>query len=108
MAIASAVEVNSTSFELDTCCQGGDMLDWTSDNGIREDVFLQRIEALSTLGYSVLLSNYRRYFKLAAYLSTFTQEPIVIAMGVPSLKVAPTVSLGVLFECNEPTNECYM
>lgn len=67
--------------------QGGDMLDWTSDNGIREDVFVQRIEALSTLGYSVLLSNYGRYFKLAAYLSTFTKEPIVIAMGVPSLKV---------------------
>lgn len=67
--------------------QGGDMLDWTSDNGIQEDVFLQRIEALSTMGYSVLLSNYRRYFKLAAYLSTFTHESIVIAMGAPSLKV---------------------
>jgi hypothetical protein len=69
--------------------QGGDMLDWTSDNGIQEDVFLQRIEALSTMGYSVLLSNYRRYFKLAAYLSTFTHESIVIAMGAPSLQVNP-------------------
>jgi hypothetical protein len=65
------------------------MLDWTSDNGIQEDVFLQRIEALSTMGYSVLLSNYRRYFKLAAYLSTFTHESIVIAMGAPSLQVGP-------------------
>ena len=33
-----------------------------------------------------MLSNYRRYFKLAAYLSTFTQEAIVIAMGVPTLR----------------------
>ncbi|KAK9815358.1 hypothetical protein WJX72_002256 [[Myrmecia] bisecta] len=66
--------------------EGGDMLDWTSDAGIQEDAFLQRIEALSTMGYSVLLSNYRRYFKLAAYLSTFTKESIVIAMGTPSLR----------------------
>ena len=67
--------------------QGGDLLDWTSDSGIQEAAFVQRIEALSTMGYSVLLSNYRRYFKLAAYLSTFTKESIVIALGLPSLVV---------------------
>ncbi len=39
-------------------------------------------------GYSVLLSNYRRYFSLAGYLSTFTRESIVIAMGIPSLAVS--------------------
>lgn len=38
------------------------------------------------MGYTVAISNYRRYFKLAAYLSTFTQEAIVIAMGVPTLR----------------------
>ena len=70
-------------------CQGGDLLDWTSDSGIQEAAFIQRIEALSTMGYSVLLSNYRRYFKLAAYLSTFTKESIVIALGLPSLVVWP-------------------
>lgn len=69
--------------------QGGDLLDWTSDSGIQEAAFIQRIEALSTMGYSVLLSNYRRYFKLAAYLSTFTKESIVIALGLPSLVVRP-------------------
>ena len=63
------------------------MLDWTTDHGIQEDAFIQRIEALSTMGYSVLLSNYRRYFKLATYLATFTRESIVIAMGLPSLIV---------------------
>jgi hypothetical protein len=63
------------------------LLDWTSDHGIQEDAFIQRIEALSTMGYSVLLSNYRRYFKLASYLATFTRESIVIAMGLPSLVV---------------------
>ena len=45
------------------------------------------------MGYSVLLSNYRRYFKLAAYLSTFTQESIVIALGLPSLVVRPAPAL---------------
>lgn len=38
------------------------------------------------MGYTVMISNYRRYFKLAAYLSTFTKEAIVIAMGVPTLR----------------------
>ncbi len=67
--------------------QGGDLLDWTTDHGIQEEAFIQRIEALSTMGYSVLLSNYRRYFKLASYLATFTRESIVIAIGLPSLIV---------------------
>ena len=66
--------------------QGGDLLDWTSDVGIQEDAFIQRIEALSTMGYSVLISNMQRYFECAAYLSTFTRESIVIALGVPSLQ----------------------
>ncbi len=69
-------------------------MDWTSDHGIQEDAFIQRIEALSTMGYSVLLSNYRRYFKVANYLATFTRESIVIAVGLPSLLVGPLLSFG--------------
>ena len=70
------------------CLQGGDLLDWTNrDGGIQEESFIQRIEALSTMGYSVLLSNYRRYFSLASYLSTFSKESIVISMGIPSVRV---------------------
>jgi hypothetical protein len=66
--------------------EGGDLLDWTSDKGIQMDAFIQRIDALSTMGYTVLLSNFRRYFKLASYISTHTGESIVITMGVPSLR----------------------
>ncbi len=40
----------------------------------------------------MLLSSFRRYFKLASYLSTHTTESIVIAMGVPSLRVPPPPS----------------
>ncbi|KAK9811197.1 hypothetical protein WJX73_009463 [Symbiochloris irregularis] len=65
--------------------EGGDLLDWTSDKGIQEDAFLQRIEALSTMGYSVMISSFRRFFALAAYISTFTRQSIVLAMGIPSL-----------------------
>ena len=69
--------------------QGGDLLDWTSNNGIQEDAFIHRIEALSTMGYSVMLSNFRRFFSLAAYISVFTRQSIVLAMGIPSLAVRP-------------------
>jgi hypothetical protein len=31
------------------CDQGGDLLDWTSERGIQEDAFIQRIDALSTM-----------------------------------------------------------
>ena len=73
--------------------QGGDLLDWTiRDGGIQEESFIQRIEALSTMGYSVLLSNYRRYFSLASYLSTFSKESIVISMGIPSVMVSACVN----------------
>jgi hypothetical protein len=75
------------------------LLDWTSDHGIQEDAFIQRIEALSTMGYSVLLSNYRRYFKVANYLATFTRESIVIALGLPSLVVRTTCSVCVFLDC---------
>ena len=44
------------------------------------------------MGYSVLLSNYRRYFKVANYLATFTRESIVIALGLPSLVVRTRLS----------------
>jgi hypothetical protein len=35
--------------------QGGDLLDWTSDKGIQMDAFIQRIDALSTMGCVPLL-----------------------------------------------------
>jgi hypothetical protein len=66
--------------------EGGDLLDWTSNSGIQEGAFIQTIEALSTLGYIVMVSNQGRYFRLANYLASFTQKSIVIAMGIPALR----------------------
>ncbi len=48
--------------------------------------FLDRIDTLGTLGKTVLISNYGRYFQLADYLFRYTKKIIGIAMGVPSLK----------------------
>lgn len=71
------------------CVQAGDLLDWTSNLGIQEDAFIHRMEALSTMGYSVMLSSFRRFFALAAYISNFTKQSLVLAMGIPSLQVSP-------------------
>ena len=87
------------------------MLDWTSrDGGIQEESFIQRIEALSTMGYSVLLSNYSRYFSLASYLSTFTKQSIVISMGIPSVRVGFIQSWSTMRMHTEacPFVECFM
>ena len=57
-----------------------------AEGGVDHKDFLQRVDILSTLGKTVLISNYARYYKLVAYLSRYTQKNIGIALGVPSLK----------------------
>jgi hypothetical protein len=48
--------------------------------------FLARADCLAATGATVLISNYFEFYRLAAYLSRFTSQPIGIAMGAPSLK----------------------
>ncbi len=57
-----------------------------SESGIDHKDFLARVDILSTLGKTVLISNYARYYRLVAYLSRYTQKGIGIALGIPSLK----------------------
>lgn len=47
--------------------------------------FLARADLMCACGMTVLISDYSRYYRLAAYLQNFTQEHIGIVMGVPSL-----------------------
>jgi hypothetical protein len=47
--------------------------------------FLHRAEILCALGKHVLISNYGEFYRLAQYLSAYTQLPIGIALGVPTL-----------------------
>ena len=48
--------------------------------------FLARADVMSACGYTVLISDYFEYYRLAAYLSRYTQEAIAITMGAGSLQ----------------------
>src|ERR1043166_8424121 len=59
----------------------------TGDAGlIDHQDFLDRVDLLGSLGKTVLISNYARYFRLASYLARSTKKMIGIAMGLPSLR----------------------
>jgi hypothetical protein len=48
--------------------------------------FLARADVLAALGKTVLISDYFEYYRLAAYLTRYTSEPIALTMGLPSLQ----------------------
>ncbi|OYW17853.1 MAG: nicotinate-nucleotide adenylyltransferase, partial [Planctomycetales bacterium 12-60-4] len=48
--------------------------------------FLARADLLSTAGKTVLISDYFEYYRLAAYLGRYTNEPIAITMGAQSVR----------------------
>jgi hypothetical protein len=48
--------------------------------------FLDRADTLAALGLNVLVSNYARYFRLAAYLLRQTSRPVGLALGVRRLR----------------------
>lgn len=58
----------------------------TTPEGIDATDFLQRAETLRALGQTVLVSNFRRFHRLASYLSRYTKRPLGIAVGASSLK----------------------
>jgi hypothetical protein len=47
--------------------------------------FLDRVDILGALGKTVLISNFGRHYRLAQYLTRYTQKMHGIALGVPSL-----------------------
>src|SRR5947207_10670788 len=47
--------------------------------------FLARVDILGALGRTVLISRFGEYYRLAAYLSRYTDKMIGLVMGVPSL-----------------------
>ena len=44
--------------------------------------FLARIDLLASQGYTVMISDYVRFFRLRAYLRRYTQKPIGIVLSV--------------------------
>ncbi len=47
--------------------------------------FLDRIDMLGALGRNVLISNYGEYYRLIQYLRRYTDRPIGLPLGIPSL-----------------------
>ena len=48
--------------------------------------FVSRAEVLERLGYTVMISNYFEYYRLASYLFKLTDRPVGIALGVNALQ----------------------
>src|ERR1700730_15532676 len=48
--------------------------------------FLARADVLAAAGKTVLISDYFEYYRLAAYLTRYTTQPIAVTMGVASLQ----------------------
>jgi hypothetical protein len=47
--------------------------------------FLARVDILGALSRTVLISRFGEYYRLAGYLARYTNKPIGLVMGVPSL-----------------------
>jgi hypothetical protein len=58
----------------------------TDGDKIDPQDFLDRVDILSALGKTVLISDFGEYHRLAAYFFRYTKKMIGIAMGVPTLK----------------------
>lgn len=52
---------------------------------IDEQDFLDRAELLCSLGYTVLISNYQKYFRLIEYFSRYTSARMGLILGVNSV-----------------------
>ncbi len=52
---------------------------------INEKDFLDRADILCSLGYTVMISNYKKYYKLVEYLSQFTRARMGLIIGVDNL-----------------------
>jgi len=62
------------------------MKNLTTESGIDHKDILERVDILSAMGKTVLISNYGEYHRLASYLFRYTKKMIGIVMGVPSLR----------------------
>jgi hypothetical protein len=58
----------------------------SSPAGIDHADFLARADVLGALGLNVLISRFEQYYHLADYLTRFTDQPIGVAVGMPSLQ----------------------
>ncbi len=56
------------------------------EGNINEKDFLDRVDVLCSIGQTVMISNYQRYYKLLDYFGRFTKERIGIILGLTNLQ----------------------
>jgi hypothetical protein len=56
-----------------------------AEGDIDEQDFLDRAELLCSLGYTVMISNYQKYFRLIEYFSRYTKSRMGLIIGVNSV-----------------------
>jgi len=56
-----------------------------AEGEVDERDFLDRVDILCSLGYTVMISNYKKYYKLIEYLSQFTRARMGLILGVDNL-----------------------
>lgn len=57
-----------------------------NDLNVSEEDLIERVSVLNSLGYSVMISDYTRYFSLRAYFRQFTQMQIGIVLGIANIR----------------------
>ena len=58
----------------------------TAGDVIRHQDFIDRVDTLAALGQNVLVSNFRRFHRLSAYLARYTDRPLGISIGASKLR----------------------
>lgn len=61
------------------------MASLTVDDKMDDAKFLARVDMLNTQGYTVMVSNYLRYFRLRAYFRRYTKLQIGMILGISNL-----------------------
>jgi hypothetical protein len=61
------------------------MASLTVGDRIDDADFLARVDMLNTQGYTVLISNYLRYFRLRQYFRRYTQQQLGMILGISNL-----------------------
>ena len=56
-----------------------------SEGQLNHTDFLARVDILGSLGRTVLISKFGEYYRLASYLSRYTNKMVALVMGLPSL-----------------------
>lgn len=56
------------------------------DGYVQEKDFLDRVSALTMLGYHVMVSNFQLFYRLKKFIRSYTQKPMVIIMSAAHLE----------------------